>query len=314
MGRYILRRVVITIPTLVLLSFIIFAIVRVIPGDPVGVLLEKNQDPVLAAELRRHYGLDQPLPVQYGRWMRDVLGGSFGRSMINGVPVSDLLAQRFPRSLWLMGGGVGVALLIAVPVGLLAAARQNSWFDILATGLVALLMSIPTFWIGILYILLFAVQLHWLPATGFSDPFVDPWQFLKHMWLPWLTLGGTLAALTARIFRASLIEALASDFTRTAAAKGLSSRRVILAHACRNAAIPTVTVLGMEMGYLIGGAVVTERVFAYPGMGLFLVDAIFARDYPVIQAGLLVFATAFVLMNLLTDIVIAVIDPRIRLG
>jgi len=302
------------VPTLFLLSFIVFALVRVIPGDAVGVLLEKNQDPKLAAELRQHFGLDQPLLVQYGRWLGGILSGSFGRSMLSGVPVADLLAERFPRSLWLMGGGVAVALLLAIPIGLIAAARPNGWPDLLASGFVTLLMSVPTFWLGILYILLFAVALRWLPATGYAEPFEAPLKFLSHMWLPWLTLGGTLAALTARILRASLIEALNQDYTRTAAAKGLAERVILLRHAFRNAAIPMVTIVGLEMGYLIGGAVVTERVFAFPGMGQFLIDAIFARDYPVIQAGILVFATAFVVMNLITDIVIAVIDPRIRLG
>jgi peptide/nickel transport system permease protein len=312
--RYLVRRVLTVIPTLLVLSFAIFSLVRILPGDPVSALLEKTQDPELAASLRRYYGLDQPLFSQYVAWLGGVLSGSFGRSFLSGLPVAQLVGERFPRSVWLMGGGVAVALLLAVPTGMLAAAKRNRWPDLFASGLVTLLMAVPTFWLGILYIGVFAVTLHWLPATGYTDPLEDLPGFIRHIALPWLTLGGTLAALTARMLRSSLIEVLSQEYVLTARAKGLGSRAVLFGHAVRNAAIPTVTLLGLEMGYLLGGAVVTERVFAYPGMGQFLLESILTRDYPVIQAGLLVFASAFVLMNLLTDVVVAIIDPRIRLG
>jgi peptide/nickel transport system permease protein len=314
MTRYLLRRVLGAVPTLLVLSFGTFMLVRVIPGDPITALLDKTQDPQLAASLRRHYGLDQPLLTQYLVWLQGVLTGSFGRSFQSGLPVAELVAERLPRSLWLMAGGILVALLLAVPAGIVSAARRNRWPDLLASSVVTLLMAVPTFWLGILYIGLFAVTLHWLPATGYVDPLVEPLPFLSHIVLPWLTLGGTIAALTARLLRASLIEVLSHEYVLTARAKGLHSTAVLFGHALRNAAIPTVTLVGLEMGYLLGGAVVTERVFAYPGMGQFLLESILTRDYPVIQAGLLFFATAFVLMNLLTDLAVAAIDPRIRLG
>jgi len=310
--RFVIGRLVSAIPSLVLLSFVVFALVRVIPGDPISIMLEKNQDPELAQQLREFYGLDQPLLVQYGRWIQGILGGSFGNSIVNGRPVEAELAERLPRSLFLMLGSVAVALVLAIPIGLVAAARRNSWLDYGATALVTVLMSIPAFWLGILYILVFAVELQWLPATGYVSPREDFVGFARHMALPWLTLGGTIAALTTRVLRTSLIEELSSDYQRTAAAKGLHPRVILLRHAFRNAAVPMVTIIGLEMGYLMGGAVVTERVFAYPGMGQLLIGSVFSRDYPVIQAGILVFATLFIVMNIVTDVVVAAIDPRIR--
>lgn len=311
MLRFALNRILASIPVLIALSFVVFVSVRIIPGDPITVMLEKNQDPELTAKLRDFYGLDDPLLTQYGRWMWGLARGSFGESIVNGRPVGAMLAERLPKSLYLMLGSVTVAVALAIPMGLAAAYRRNGIVDYIASAFITILMSVPSFWIGIIYILLFAVKLSWLPATGYVSPSEDLGAFFSHMLLPWLTLGGTLAALTTRVLRTSLIEELGSDYQRTAAAKGLHPRTILIRHAFRNATLPMVTVVGLEMGYLIGGAVVTERVFAYPGMGQLLVNSVAARDYPVIQAGILVFAAIFVVSTLVTDLVVASLDPRI---
>ena len=312
MGRYLLKRVAAAVPSLALITVLVFLLVRLIPGDPVAALLELQRDPAVVAELRAFYGLDRPLHEQYLNWLATIASGSFGRSFMNGLPVTSLVLERFPRTVYLMLGGVTVSLLIAIPAGLLAATRRKSWADHGVTSLATLAMAVPNFWLGILLMLLFGVMLGWLPTTGFVEPREDFGGFLRHMVLPWFTLGSALAALTTRMLRSSLLDVLSQDFVRTARAKGLAERALLVRHALKNAAIPTITVVGLQAGYLMGGAVVTERVFAYPGMGLLLVGSIFNRDYPVIQAGIMLFAFTFILINLATDAVYALVDPRIR--
>jgi peptide/nickel transport system permease protein len=311
-GRYLLKRILLAIPAMMLISLLVFLLVRVIPGDPVSALLERQQDPAVVAELRHFYGLDRPLAEQYLTWLHLILQGSLGRSFMSGASVAALVLERIPRTIYLMVGGLTVSLLIALPSGIIAASRRNSWVDVGVSGLATGLMAVPNFWFGILLMLLFAVKLQWLPTTGYVEPHEDLGRFFRHMVMPWVTLGSGLTALTARILRSSLLDVLSHDYIRTARAKGLTERAILYGHALKNAAIPVITVVGMQAGYLMGGAVVTERVFGYPGMGLLLIGSIFNRDYPVIQAGILFFALSFVAINLLTDVVYVAADPRIR--
>ena len=312
MTRYLLKRILATIPSLLLITVLVFFLVRLIPGDPVSSLLELQRDPKIVAELRAFYGLDRPILEQYLTWVGTVASGSLGRSFINGAPVTSLVLERFPRTIYLMAGGLAVSLAIALPCGLVAATHRGSWVDLAVSTLATVSLAVPSFFFGILLMLVFAVALGWLPTTGFVEPGEDFVGFLKHMLMPWFTLGSALAALTTRILRSSMLDVLGQDYIRTARAKGLEERVVMVRHALRNAAIPTITVVGVQAGYLMGGAIVTERVFAYPGMGLLMVGSITTRDYPVIQAGIMLFALSFVVINLFTDVLYVLVDPRIR--
>jgi peptide/nickel transport system permease protein len=298
--------------TLVLSAVIVFAIVHLIPGDPVSIILGREYDPQVAASLRQFYGFDQPLHSQFVDWAGSVVSGDFGHSMLSQVPVSDVLAERIPRTLYLMAGGVATALLISVPAGMIAARNRGRALDTAVTSATTLLMSIPQFFLGILLSLIVSVQLGLLPAAGYVDPLTDPWESLQLMILPWLTIGFTMSAFIARVLRSSLLDVLGQDYIRTARARGLGEAQLMSRHALRNAAIPTVTVVGLEIGYLMGGAIVVEKVFSYPGMGQLMIDSIIQRDYPLVQASILFFAAAFVVVNLLTDIAYALLDPRLR--
>jgi peptide/nickel transport system permease protein len=312
MGQYLQRRLLGMIPALLGISIFVFLIVHLIPGDPISVMMGRVSDPEVRAALRAQYGLDQPLATQYFVWLGNAARGNLGYSISTSEPVLSQILERLPRTLYLIIGGMSITLLLAVPTGILAAAKHNSWVDLGITTFTLMLMSIPSFWLAILLILLLAVQAKWLPATGFVDPrdgFID---FLRHMLIPSLALGATEAALVARILRSSMLDALHQEYIAVARAKGARERRVLYLHALPNAAIPVVTVFAIEIGYLLGGAIVIERVFAYPGMGLLLITAITTRDYPLIQGTILVFAFFFLVVNLLTDIVYTLIDPRIR--
>jgi peptide/nickel transport system permease protein len=300
------------IPALLGVSIIIFGIIHFIPGDPITFMLGRRQDPTVVAALQAQYGLDRPLPVQYIDWLGKALRGDLGASILTGDSVSAQILERLPRTLYLLIGSMLIAVAIAVPCGILAAAKHNTWADLgITTGsLVAL--SIPSFWLAIILILLFAVQLQILPATGFVYPQEDLGEFLRHMIIPCFALGAIEAALITRIMRSSMLDALRQDYVTLARAKGAGQRRVLFIHALRNAAIPVATVVALEIGYLLGGAIIIERVFAYPGMGYLLITAIVSRDYPVIQGTILVFALLFFLVNLATDVIYTFLDPRIR--
>ena len=314
MRHFILGRLGGTAATLFVSSLIVFFLVRLIPGDPIGVLLERNYSPELAASLRRLYGLDRPIHEQYIVWVGAMLSGDFGFSLITQTPVAGLLLERIPRTLYLMLGGVAIGLLIAIPAGIIAAANRRKWPDSWVVALTTAFMSIPSFWLGILLIILFAVTLRWLPAAGYVDPTRDLIGSLRSMVLPWLTLGLVMSAFITRVLRSSLLDVLGQDYIRTAQSRGLRDRAVIRRHALRNAAIPAVTVIGLEIGYLMGGAIVVEKVFAFPGMGQLIVNGITSRDYPLIQISILFFAFAFIIINMLTDVVYAQLDPRIKYG
>ncbi len=304
MTAYILRRLGEMIPSLLGVSIAVFLILRLVPGDPARLAsgLEANEETIAA--LRQQLGLNDPLHVQYGRFIIGLATGDLGRSIKNRQPVTDVLASRVPATLELAAASLLVAVVIGLGAGILAALRRGSVFDTGGMMLALLGVSMPSFWLGLMLIFFFAVTLRWLPTSGFGG--------IQHLVMPAITLGTGSAAIIARMSRAGLIEALSQDYVRTARAKGLPQRLVVMRHALRNAMIPTVTVVGLQCGALLAGSVVTETVFAWPGMGRLLVDSVAMRDYPVIQAIVLLFALIFMVTNLLVDISYALLDPRIR--
>ncbi|MEN3284489.1 MAG: peptide/nickel transport system permease protein [Solirubrobacteraceae bacterium] len=313
MIRFVLARVGGALATVAISSVVVFLLVRLVPGDPIGALIGgQNIDPKLAASLRSYYGLNEPITSQFADWVSHLLHGDFGQSIILHSPVIDELSQRVPRTLYLMAGGVLTGLLIAVPAGIVSAIWRGRLIDGLTTTVTSVLLSIPQFFLAVLLILLFSVTWHLLPAAGYVDPSVDFVGSLEATILPWLAIGLPMSAFVARVLRSSMLETLDQDYIRTARSRGLREARIVIGHALRNAAIPTVTVIGLQIGYLMGGAIVVEVVFAYPGMGQLLVDAITRRDYPVVQGAVLFFAVAFVFVNLCTDLAYMVIDPRTR--
>jgi peptide/nickel transport system permease protein len=257
-------------------------------------------------------GLDRPLPVQYALWLGRVVRGDLGVSYLNGLPVTTMLAQRIPVTLQLTVASLLVAVAIAAPLGIASAVRPRSWIARLVTGYNALAMAVPTFWLGILLVLCFGLWLRWLPPSGFVPVWEEPGRALRFLVLPAFTLGAYVSAVLARFTRAALLETLYQDYVRTARAKGLGERPVVGLHALRNALIPVVTVVGLQFGAFMGGAVITEAIFDYPGLGRMLLQAILTRDYTVVQGTILFVVVAFVVINLLTDLAYALLDPRIR--
>jgi ABC-type dipeptide/oligopeptide/nickel transport system permease component len=301
--RYIIRRLVLLVPLLFGASVLVFLTMRLIPGDPARLALgaEATEDQVEL--MRRQWGLDQPLPVQYVYWIGHALQGDWGRSTVSRVPASEEIANRLPATLRLAGLSLVIAAVLGIGFGLLAAVRHNTWVDRLSMVVALLGICTPSFWLGLMLILVFSVRFGWFPSFGQGG--------LDHLVLPSLTLGAAAAALIARVTRSSLLEVLGADYLKTARAKGLTEHLVITRHALKNALIPVLTLLGLELGGLLTGAIVTETVFAYPGIGLLLISSIGNRDFAVVQPALLLFAVQFVLVNLLVDVLYAVVDPRI---
>jgi len=314
MGRFLLSRTISLVPILFGTSLISFFLIRLVPGDPATALLGLEADEVSIAAMRRQLALDRPLPFQYLAWLSHVLAGDFGRSIQGGRAVLPMLVGALVPTTLLALAAVVISLLIAIPAGIAAATRRNTSSDYAASFAALCGLSMPSFWLGILLILAFSIYIPILPASGYVSPLVDPASFLAHLVLPAVTLGAALAAATMRMTRASMLEVLRSDYVRTAQAKGVPARRVVWVHAFGNARIPIVTLLGVQIGQLLGGVVVTETVFSWPGIGKLTVDAIFARDYPVVQGAVMLTATLFVLINLATDLFYMIIDPRVRLS
>ena len=312
MGLLILRRLVATIPVLLLVTAGVFALIHLTPGDPIDAMMAESVDDSVKRELRRDLGLDRPLYLQYATWMGRLLQGDLGRSIRNREPVIENVGRRIKPSLQLAGLAMAISLLVATPIGILSAARRNSTLDRFGTSFALFGICMPNFLIALLLIFLFGVTLRWLPISGYVDPMEEPWEGIRSLALPAITLGLALAAVITRTLRSSMLEALSEDYIRTARAKGLSEGAVIRAHALKNALIPVVTVLGLQLGTLIGGAVITEYVFALPGVGRLVVDAVFARDYPLVQGVVLLIAVGFILSNLMVDLLYGWIDPRIR--
>jgi peptide/nickel transport system permease protein len=311
-GRLILRRLAATIPVLLLVTAGVFALIHLTPGDPIDAMMAESVDDTVKRELRRDLGLDRPLYVQYATWMGRLLQGDLGHSIRNREPVIENVSRRIKPSLQLAGLAMAISLLVATPIGILSAARRNSTIDRVGTSFALFGICMPNFLIALLLIFLFGVTLRWLPISGYVDPMEEPWEGIRSLTLPAITLGLALAAVITRTLRSSMLEALSEDYIRTARAKGLSDGAVVRRHALKNALIPVVTVLGLQLGTLIGGAVITEYVFALPGVGRLVVDAVFARDYPLVQGVVLLIAVGFILSNLAVDVLYGFIDPRIR--
>ncbi len=289
-----------------------FALIHLTPGDPIDAMMAESVDASVKERLRRDLGLDQPLHVQYAAWMERLLQGDLGRSIRNQEPVIENVARRIRPSLELAALAMLVSLAVAFPLGVLCAARRNTPIDGAGTTFALFGICMPNFLLALLLIFLFGVRLRWLPISGYVDPLEEPLAGLRSLALPAVTLGLALAAVVTRTLRSSMLEALTEDYVRTARAKGLSERQVVVGHVLKNALIPVVTVIGLQLGTLIGGAVITEYVFALPGVGRLVVDAVFARDYPLVQGVVLLIAVGFIASNLLVDLLYGWIDPRIR--
>lgn len=304
MHKYILRRLFLLIPVMLGVSFVVFTIMFFTPGDPVRVMLGERAPEAEIEAMRERMGLNEPFAVQFGSFVFNAARGDLGRSLVTNRPVFDELYARFPATLQLAAAGVLVAVLMGIPIGIVSATKQYSMFDGMSMALALVGVSMPNFWQGMMMILLFSIVLGVLPSSGYGT--------FMHLILPALTIGTSSAAIITRMTRSSMLEVVRQDYIRTARAKGLSERVVINQHALKNALIPIVTVIGLQFGYLLGGAVLTETIFSWPGVGRFMVDAIRQRDYPVVQGGVLLLALTFSVVNLLVDILYAYIDPRIK--
>jgi peptide/nickel transport system permease protein len=312
-AEFLIQRSAISLVTLFLITVIVFTGVRMIPGDPARVMAGVDADAAGLEEIRQKYGLRDPVPVQYVRWLGLALRGDLGESIRTRDSVLRLVGQKLPITLQLAAYSLVVALLIAIPVGVLAAVRRNTAWDYLASSASLCGVSIPNFWLGIMLILFLSVRLQWLPASGFVSPFEDPWGNTQRLLMPAVVLGSALVAVLMRQTRNSMIEVLSADYIRTAYAKGLRTGVVVFRHAIRNGLIPVITIFGLQLGALIGGAVVTEQIFVVPGFGRLILEAVFTRDYPVVQGVVLITASAYVVINLLVDVSYSLLNPRIRI-
>jgi peptide/nickel transport system permease protein len=312
MTAFLIRRIALIVPTLFFVSVLIFGLQQLLPGDPALAMAGENADPSVIAFLRQKYHLDQPLPVRYALWIKGIAHGDFGESIRIKRPVKDLILEKLPVTSELAGLAIIVAIVIGVPTGILAAVKHDTLVDYGATMVALWGISMPNFWLGILLILLFSVTLGWLPASGFVTPAESLRQNLLTLIMPAFVLGNAIAAVMMRHTRSAMLQVMSADYVRTARAKGLSQVSVILRHALRNALIPVVTLGALEFGALLSGAVLTEQVFTIPGFGKLIVDAVFNRDYAVVQGVVLCTAFAYIMLNLFADIAYVLINPRLR--
>ena len=300
--------------TLFLLSVVVFSLQLLLPGDPATVLAGEDRSPETIAAIRERFGLDQPLPVQYVRWLGNALQGDLGTSMRFNQPVVSLVLSKLPVTFQLATMALLVAILLGVTAGVIAAVYEGTAVDQTLTIVSVAGFSVPNFWLGILLIMVVSVQWGLLPPSGYVSPLVDPWQSFRTMIMPAFVLGTGLAAILMRHTRSAMIEALNTDYVRTALAKGIPRRRIILRHALRNALVPVITLGALEFGQLLGGSILTEYVFSVPGMGKLLVDSVYNRDYPVVQIVVLCSGAVYITLNLLADLAHAALDPRVRKG
>jgi peptide/nickel transport system permease protein len=310
--KFLPRRLLQLFPTLFLVSVIIFSLQQLLPGDPALVMAGEEKDPAVIEQIRKQYRLDQPLPVQYAYWIGGVVTGDLGESMRIKQPVASLIKEKLPVTVQLATMAMFFALLIGIPAGILSAVKKNSAWDVGANLFALWGLSTPNFWLGIMLIFFFSVKLGWLPASGFVSPFEDLGQSLATTIMPAFVLGNAIAAVLMRHTRSAMLQALASDYVRTARAKGMVERVVILKHALRNALTPVITLGALELGTLLSGAVLTEQIFSIPGFGKLIVDAVFNRDYAVVQGVVLVTATAYIVLNLIADMAYILVNPRLR--
>ena len=314
MASYIGTRLLQTVPVLLLTSVIVFLFIRAVPGDPALIMAGQNATPQQVDALRRQMGLDESLITQYVQWMSGLARGDLGQSYAADRPIADMIWQRVPATLHLTIGAMVVIVSVGTPVGIMSAIRPRHPATRVIAIANALMIAVPTFWLGILLVLLFAVTLDWLPASGYVSFFDDPMQSVKRLILPSLTLGALSTSVLVRFLKTSIAEAIDADFVRTAYAKGLRERTVVLAHVLRVALLPVITIMAIQFGQLLGGAVITEAIFGWPGVGRLILDAIGSREYLIVQSAMLLFVTVFVLLNILADVCYALLDPRIRLG
>lgn len=314
MTRYLIIRAVGVIPTLIGISILVFGITYLIPGDPALIMAGSEATPEVVANLRQQWGLDQPVYIRYLSWLGNMVRGNLGDSYFSRQTVTQLVGNALPVTLELAILSLLVAVLIAIPTGIVSAVKAGSWFDLGAAALAFIGLSIPSFWLGIMLIYVFAVYLQQLPAGGFTPLSAGLWPNLQSMILPSIALGTFASTQLMRYLRASLLDVLHADYIRTSRAKGLRERSVLLRHAVRNALIPFTTVLGVQMGYLLGGTVIAESVFALPGIGRLVLTAVLNRDYQVATGIIFLIATAFVLINLVVDMIYPILDPRVRLA
>lgn len=314
MSRYVVSRLFAMIPVMFLVSLVVFFIVHLTPGDPALVMLGEEVNPQTLAALRHDLGLDQPIYIQYGMWLGNLLRGDLGHSIRTHQPVTEALVQRLPTTIELTLFALVVSLLIAIPTGILSATRRGSGADLVSTTLALLGVSMPNFFLAILLIFIFALNLRWLPPIGFTPILEDPISNIKSLILPAITLGAATAAIVARQTRSGLLEVLSQEYIRTARSKGLNEKMVIWGHALKNAMIPVLTIVGLQVGALLGGAVITETIFVLPGIGRLAVDSIFSRDFPLLQGVVLFVSFVYLFANLTVDVLYAFLDPRIHYG
>ena len=312
MTAYLSRRFAGMVVVMLMVAAIVFVIARVVPGDPAAVMLGSNATPADVAALRTQLGLDRPLPMQFVLYIRDILSFNLGNSIFLNRPVVDAMLDRAELTSWLTGMSIAIAVVIGVPVGVLAAVRRGTLLDQVVTAVSMLAASLPSFWVGLTLIEYLAVRLGWFPVAGYGNPGAGLGERLHHLVLPAIALGLPNSALIIRFTRTSMLDVLHEDYVRTARAKGLGPGAVIIKHAFRNALIPVLTVIGLTIATLIGGAIVTETVFGLPGVGNLIVSAVLRRDYPVIQGALLIISGLYVLINMAVDLLYAVVDPRVR--
>lgn len=312
MLSFIARRLFATLPIMAVVAMVVFAILRMTPGDPAAIIAGDTATAEQLELIRQSMGLDQPIYTQFLIWVQQLLQGDLGVSLLSGVPVAEMVAHRMGPSLALTAATIVLSVVIAIPLGVVAAWQQGKLLDRGVMALSVLGFSLPVFVTGYLLILVFAIEMKWFPVQGYKSLSAGWWEFAKSLVLPTLALSTIYIALIARITRTSIIEVMGEDFIRTARAKGLKERMVLLRHALRNAAVPIITIIGVGIGLLIGGVVVTESVFNFPGLGRLVVEAVLARDYPVIQGLILLFSFIYIVINLVVDVMYTVFDPRIR--
>ncbi len=306
MMRYLCRRLMLAFPTVLGVATLVFLLIHLVPGDPVDVMLGETARNADKVRLRHQLGLDRPVPVQYARYLSHLVRGDLGRSLHSGRPVRRLIVARYPATLELAGAALCLALLIALPLGALSAARPGSALDAACRGLAVVAVAVPNFYLGPMLILAFAIAVEWAPVSGRGG--------VAHLVLPALTLGLGMAAILIRLIRATLLDRMHDDYIRTARAKGAGEPRVLLKHALRNAVLPVVTIVGLQAGALLAGTIITETIFAWPGLGRLTLLAIQTRDYPLVQGCMLVIALTYVVLNLVVDLLYGAIDPRLRVG
>jgi peptide/nickel transport system permease protein len=318
MARFAASRILQAIPTVILVSMLVFGLMRMAPGDPATMQMgTEAANPANFAKLealREEMGLTKPIPIQYLRWIQDLAGGDFGDSLRNKKPTVDLFLQKLPATLELLLGSMIFALALSIPLGVLSAVKRGTFVDRAAMGFVSAGLAIPGFWLGLTLILIFSVRLQWLPASGYVPFREDPAENIRRLILPAITLGTYLAAALMRFLRSDMIQVLSADYIRTARAKGLREKSVIFRHAMKNALIPVLTVAGLEIGALLGGAVIIEQVFGWSGVGWLTVQAIFDRDYPLVQTSVLFITVGLIVVNLLTDLAYGFLNPRMRVS